>query len=115
MMFFNFFEIFKEKYEDIQILGVNKEHTKLNQHKTCTVFLELSQRPPRRWLDLFAMKQVSPFHPVRARIERDYMIVTCQYRDYEKNLMSLLQKDIEECNFEYRKLENPDKDNILQK
>ena len=108
-MFFNLFDAFEEKYEDIQILGVDKGRTKLDQHKPCLVYLELSQRPPKRWLDLFAMKQVSPFHPVSARIEKHFMVVKCQYRDYEKNLMNLLQKDIEECNFEYRKLENPDK------
>lgn len=108
-MFFDLFSAFAEKYEDIHILGVDKERTKLNQHESCTIFLELSQRPPKRWLDLFAIKQVSPFHPIRARIEKNRMVVTCSYRDYEKNLMSLLQKDIDECNHEYRKLENPDK------
>ncbi len=106
-MFLDLLKMFDKKYEDIHILGVDKNRTKLNQHKPCTVFLELSQRPPKRWLDLFAIKQISPFHPVKARIERDYMVVTCNYRDYEKNLMNLLQKDIEECNQEYRKLENP--------
>jgi hypothetical protein len=98
-----FFDFFEKKYEDIRILGIDRKLSQFNED-SCVLYLELSQRPPKRWVDLFAYKQLSPLHPVHARIEKNFMIIKCSLNDYEEKLMPLLQQDIDECNLSYHKI-----------
>lgn len=98
-MLFNFLE---KKYEDIQITGVDQSRSAQPNSRPC-VYLKLSQKPPARWLDLFASRQLSPMRRINASIEKDYLVVKARLDEVEERLLSELQKDIDHCNQEYRK------------
>ncbi|TGL45675.1 toll/interleukin-1 receptor domain-containing protein [Leptospira meyeri] len=95
-----------EEFNDITIVGADKQRTQISRPgtKLYNVYLELSEQPPRKWIELFNSERDFPRHSMwrNARINDKYIIIECPLNELEQYHLKDLKEDVMKSNSKYR-------------
>ncbi|EOQ90720.1 TIR domain protein [Leptospira yanagawae serovar Saopaulo str. Sao Paulo = ATCC 700523] len=95
-----------EAFNDITIVGADKQRTQISRPgtKLYNVYLELSEQPSRKWIELFNSERDFPRHSMwrNARINDKYIIIECPLNELEQYHLRDLKEDVMKSNSKYR-------------
>lgn len=96
-----------EDFEDMRILEVDKEkcYQPDRTNLLWNIYLRLSGRPPRSWVEIFEEQRRFPRHTMwrRAWIEENDIVIYCPPEEIEQYHLKDLHEDIVATNAGYRK------------
>ena len=105
---------------DIRIVGVDKNRTRQDREfpGLHDFFFQLSEQPPRRWIEFFNRARKFPRHNVwrDAWIEKDCIVVKCALDELAKYHVHDLKDDVAAANRDYLNvIENDNRKRRIQK